>query len=1131
MVNVGKVSTGIFIHSTVNSRTHFNKAVMAVNPECVCFHTDSSSCPLRLTVIIVSLPGVSPPQLILLNQRTVEVYWLTPAVPNGEITRYRLFRATADNPYTVLHENEGTSTNYTDETLQPESQYSFLLEASTQAGGTNSTPTSLQTPAITPAGIPAPSSLTAINSTAVFVAWFPPSEPNGVIDQYQILLNAGSADVIEKGVGVTTSAMVGGLQPYTEYRVRIRACIQRIPNSCGVGPSRTVRTLSDIPTGQGPPQLQATGPTTVVITWEPPASPNGVIQQYRIQRRLKNSFAEVLIATRDGETLSFTNNAPELQPYTEYEYRITAVNSVGETSSPWVTVRTLEATPLDLATPLISEVSPYSIQLSWQPPVRPNGVIVTYQVEYRVSGGDPTSPSTESVTVDGSVTSTSVSGLRPYTEYEIRLVARNLVGEVSSDWVSATTAQAAPADISAFAVERVASGTSVILRWEPPGEPNGVINNYLIYEDGSVNPIYQGLSREFEYRRLLPYTEYRIQLEACTQGGCARAQVQTFLTAEIAPDNQPPPSVGTVNATAVTLHWTGPVNPYGRILSYQVLRRSGGARQRRDVSEVSGARQRRDVSEVSGVRQRRDVSEVSGARQRRDVSEAVVIHTITDTDREEYSYTDWDVLPYTTYEYKIRASNSIGHVDSPWQMVETPEAAPSGVAPPTVSQIPNQYDKLLIRWVEPSQPNGQILNYKLRRNESVPWSFVIEDPKEYIDSNLAPYTWYAYTIEACTGGGCTTSEATVMRTSQSAPLSVPPPTLTPVNSTAIQAAWNQPQVTNGEITEYQLKVNDVIVYRGIDRIYTAANLQPFEAYTFMVTACTPGGCTDSEGVVGRPSEAVPSGMSPPTLRVTSATSVEITWTPPSQPNGIITSYEVRRGEVLIDTNTEGRLQFVDYEVEPDTTYSYTVTVFNSQGSVTSLPATITTYPSSPEGLATPILEALSATSIRATWSPPLRPNGPILNYTLLQGELMNYAGTALSFTVVLLEPWTEYSFRVKACTAVGCTTSEPASVRTLGAPPEGMAAPTLTPQADSTGAHSGVSIQWSPPARPNGVITEYEVHRRNYSSQTPGKGWREYIVLGTGSALYWVMVVYYTGYWVYCTGSVLYCVLGVHCTG
>ena len=242
-------------------------------------------------------------------------------------------------------------------------------------------------------------------------------------------------------------------------------------------------------------------------------------------------------------------------------------------------------------------------------------------------------------------------------------------------------------------------------------------------------------------------------------------------------------------------------------------------------------------------------------------------------------------------------------------------------------------------------------------------------------------------VTVCTAGGCTTSPSTLMRTRETAPLLVTPPVISVINSTALKVMWQVPLATNGKITRFDLKMNGVILYSGLDLTHTQAGLTPYLEYTFVLVSCTIGGCTNSGEVKGRPDDDIPRGLMAPRLRVLSSRSIEINWSPPQEPNGIINSYDLRRDDNLIYTESVSssgalRTTFTDYDLQPGVEYSYKVTARNRKGSVDSLLSIATTFASSPSGLAAPALKALSSTSVQVSWMPPAQPNGVIKNYTL-----------------------------------------------------------------------------------------------------------------------------------------------------
>jgi len=533
-------------------------------------------------------------------------------------------------------------------------QYQYILEASTIAGGTNSSTTSVVSPIVSPGIIYAPANVTVLNATSIFVVWGNMSTSLQVVDQYQVLLNVGTRHEIDSGSTSTFNYTFTSLLPYTMYSVRIRACLQGVPNGCGVGPSIVVQTFPASPDGQLPPRLIARGPQIVDIYWSPPVRPNGIMTQYKISRRLTTQSTDpigLLVNVVAGTVLNYTNAAGDLNAFTSYDYRITAVSVLGETSSNWSTVVTLSSPPQVLNVPLISNISAFSFAVSWRSPLATNGPIIYYQLEYKTVLTVPGFVAQSSVIiVDSYILSTSISGLSPYSTYAVRVTAVNSAGNVSSTWTQpTTTGQAAPSGFGRFDVEKVTNGQSIILSWNAPINPNGQITSYLIYENGSTNAVYQGLNRQFEFLRLQPYTNYTVRLEACTAAGCARSLWQIITTAEIPPANQLSPTLVSVAANRVELGWGNLLNPNGRLFCYSVVRRMS-------------------------VR----------IRPSNDLSTIFVTYNVS---LDQYNYVDNSVIPYSSYDYLIRVNNSVGSTDSPWLTVATPQGAPQSVLPPGIFQV------------------------------------------------------------------------------------------------------------------------------------------------------------------------------------------------------------------------------------------------------------------------------------------------------------------------------------------------------------------------------------------------------------------------------------------------------------
>ena len=927
--------------------------------------------------------------------------------------------------------------------------YKYHLITGTNAGNTSSIPLTVTMPVLSLPYSAAPKSVTVLSSSEIYVEWYLIDFTGGTIDQYGVLLNAGQDNEINIGVGTDLNTTITGLKPYTKYEVRIKGCVKGFSNRCGLGDPVVVRTFESLPYGLNAPIVLAEGPNAISVSWDPPINSNGIIIHYMVYYRQLGASNELLINSVSNDVTKIQHAGNDLKPYTQYEYKVVASNSIGDVSSPWTINRTFESSPKNLLQPSVNSNGPFGFEITWQPPQDPNGAITLYKIFYRQIVSDPSIVSIiKSVTVQPHILSTYVSGLEPFSNYEVKLTVFNKVGNMSAAPAIIQTQQSSPSGMPQFTVEKIDTGTSVILRWNPPTIPNGIITKYAIYEGESIVSLYQGLNREYEFRRLLPFSDYFVTLEACTIAGCSIGNPQSIITAEISPSDQPNPSFGFTNATVVVVSWAKPVNPNGNIIMYEVLRQSKIGR-------------------------------------KRSFSDPIVIHKTMDTEKDTYLFTDTGLLPFTEYLYSIRASNSKGSVQSSWQSIFTTQAAPEGVHPPSVTHVSDDVHSLFIQWTIPDNPNGIIQSYNLQRNETVPLTFTANDPMEFTDINLVAYTWYSYIITVCTAGGCSASKPTLVRTHETSPVQVAPPSISVLSSTALNISWIVPSVSNGIIINYILFMDNSEVYRGAMLSYVKTNLIPYHEYSFYLRACTSGGCTDSGEIKGRPNDDVPMEMHLPILNVLSSRSIEVTWQAPIYPNGIIHSYDVRRDGKLVYTESLSgsgilKTSFVDYDLTPGTIYEYVVIARNNKGNVESSKVKAKTYSASPSGLAPPDLQPLTSTSVQATWQPPTYPNGAIVNYTLYQASKLIYSGGPTIFTYLIpgLEFWTEYSFRIGACTDRGCELSTASLVKTLESRPEEQSTPTVLALADVNGAHAGVQISWTSPLKPNGNILYYELYRR-----------------------------------------------------
>ncbi|ELW55473.1 Usherin [Tupaia chinensis] len=976
------------------------------------------------------------PRHIIINSTTVELYWSPPKKPNGLISQYQLSRNG-----TLLFLGGSEEQNFTDKNLEPDSRYIYKLEAKTGGGSSSSDDYIVQTPVSTPEEIHPPYNIT-------------------IPVEYNVLLTDRSLVPLTFSVGHHQFALLENLAPFTQYEIRIQACQN---GGCGVSSRMFVKTSEAAPMDLTPPDLKALGPACIEVKWKPPKKPNGIIINYFIHRRPAGTEEESLSFVWSEGVLEFVDAADTLRPFTLYEYRVRAHNSRSSVDSLWSSARTLEAPPQDLAAPWAQATSAHSVLLNWTEPESPNGIISQYRVIYQERSDDPTFNSSlvHAFTVTGTSHQAHLFGLEPFTTYHIGIVATNQAGEVSSPWTVIQTSESSPSGLSNFTVEQKENGRALLLQWSEPRRTNGVIKTYNIYSDGLLE--YTGLNRQFLFRRLNPFTLYTLTLEVCTRAGCAHSAPQPLWTDEASPDAQLAPTVHSVESNSVELSWSEPVNPNGKIIRYEVIRRcfEGNAWGNQTIQ----------------------------------ANETIVFREYN-TERNTFMFNDTGLQPWTQCEYKIQTWNSAGHTSSSWNVVRTLQAPPAGLSPPEISYVSMNPPKLLISWIPPEQTNGIIQSYRLQRNGMLyPFSFDAAT-FNYTDEELLPCSTYSYAILACTSGGCSTSTPSNVTTLEAAPTGVSPPVLQTVSATQINVSWSPPSMQNGEITKYLLRYDGKEYHAGRGLSLLVSNLLPYTHYHFSLVACTQGGCTASVPKSAWTMEAPPENMDPPKLQVTGSESIEISWKPPRNPNGQIRSYELKRDGTIVYTGLETR--YHDFTLTPGVEYGYTVTANNSQGGVLSALVKDRTSPSAPSGMEPPKLQAKSPQEITVNWDPPVRTNGDIVNYTLFIRELFERETTIIhinashnsfstqSFIVSQLKPFHSYEVRIQACTPLGCASSDWTSILTPEIAPLMQPPPHLEVRMAPGGFQPTVSLLWTGPLQPNGKVLYYELYRRQTTSQ-PGK--------------------------------------------
>ena len=622
-----------------------------------------------------------------------------------------------------------------------------------------------------------------------------------------------------------------------------------------------------------------------------------------------------------------------------------------------------------------------------------------------------------------------------FYSYEFRVVASTSVGSGYSPWTFVRMPEALPNEIPELKIRILNdSNWSLEAFWEEPHSSNGVITSYILLVDNIK--IYEGILRRAVLRKVLPFTNYTFQLKVCNSVGCALGLKQIFQSEDIAIKTLPTPRILFLNASVVQLSWKVPLDINSNVSSYQVIR-----------------------EELVMVRKKRSAGEL-------------IVCSINNISADMFQCTDTSVKPYKKYRYRIVGINDQAAIESSWIEVLTAESIPEYVLKPNLTVLVGS--SIYIQWSIPPIPNGIIHRYEVVRNGSIIVSTLL---MFYIDiNNLKSNMVFEYTIKACTSVGCTSSAPSYVTTLDFALDKMLPPVLIVLGSSVIMASWTTPLNTSGDIIVYRLFINKgfIPIFEGYAFMFTLENLKPFTKYLFNVAACSLTSCVISETADALTNEAPPESLVAPFFYVLGTHSIEVRWTTPTKPNGVILFYVLKRDNVILYNGTD--TIFIDYKVYPGSTYGYNVAAYNSAGGTESdiaygKPADTGFI----QNVSVPILKAIAPTAINVTWVPPNGPNNIITAYILLYDDAELNVGIVFQYVVKNLIPFTKYNFRIKACSNTNCVTSPIGTVKTLEATPENQRAPYFLSEEIQV---NSIVVRWDYPLKPNGEIKYCELFRR-----------------------------------------------------
>ncbi|XP_078035680.1 neogenin protein frazzled isoform X3 [Augochlora pura] len=495
-----------------------------------------------LQVTTLTEANVPGPPLNLEGQTTssvsITLSWKKPQVVNGRISKYLITFVEGDNEEII---RETTSTMHELVDLVPYTEYSIRVQAVNENGpGAFSRDIIVRTYSAEPTQPPHNVTVEPASPTSIIIRWEPPLEgQNGIITGYKIRYrrhDRGSQPVTITTEGNQRSRVLTGLEKHVVYQVRICAL-----NVNGTGPwtewiqIKTYETESDEKRVPNTPSNLRTKvkSDSIQVFWNSPKDQSIKVKGYKLG--WGKGFPDVEVQLLDGKERSFT--IEQLEPMTEYVISLRATNDAGDGQPAYANVRTSERSVSESSAPWIPPVglkaavlSDTTVVLYWTDTTLPKTQFVTDNRYYVVRYTNHHSSTPRYKYHNATDLNCMIHDLKPNTVYEFTV--KLVKGKRESPWsmvVMNQTQEAAPSsaprDLLIQTIED--RPTSVLLRWQPPKQPNGPITGYIIFystdntkwdRDWLIEAVI-GDKTEFIVKSLKPNTTYYFKIQARNSKG------------------------------------------------------------------------------------------------------------------------------------------------------------------------------------------------------------------------------------------------------------------------------------------------------------------------------------------------------------------------------------------------------------------------------------------------------------------------------------------------------------------------------------------------------------------------------------------------------------------------------------
>ncbi|XP_032779959.2 protein sidekick isoform X2 [Daphnia magna] len=787
---------------------------------------------------------------------------------------------------------------------------------------------------------------------------------------------------------------------------------------------------------------------------------------------------------------------PSLKAAAAYQFRVSAVNSVGEgqPSEPSNRVTLPQEAPSGPPVGLVGSArSASQIMIQWQPPEEEhrNGMITGYVVRYRLHGYGDNSPWSYRNITNENQRNYLIEDLITWKDYEIQMAAFNRidVGKFSKSITVKTregTPEAAPTQVRAEAV----NSTTIRVWWKPPDPQliNGINQGYKLQAWRGDNQVaektvtvppspFDPLAEQTALvGGVQKYTEYQITVLCFTSPGDGpRSGHVTVKTAEDVPDEVSSLRFDEISDRSVRVSWSPPEKDNGKLTGYTV---------RWSVKDMPHTLKVKNVTA--------------------DITSLVVN----------------SLQPTTHYTFEVAAwtSTGIGAIRTATIQSGIEPVLPGAPTRLAVSNI--EAFSVVLQFTPGFDGNSSVTKWTVQaqslRNSTWDTIWEVADPEATTITvrNLTPFMEYALRLVANNVvGPSPPSEPTKRFQTIQAPPSHAPfnVTVRAVSATQLRVRWTPLQqiewygVPRGYNVSYRRSnsdtpLNAVSIEDHNANSFVLEDLEEFTIYQVIVQAYNDVGTSQpSPPATERTREATPSsGPKTVSANETSSTTIVVRWNEVDllHRNGIIEGYKVYYGALNVPFRykkvpSNATFTTTLTELRKFTQYSIQVLAYTRIGDgILSMPPvvvqTMEDVPGVPSNVSFP---DVSFSSARVIWDVPAEPNGEILAYrvtyfidsTQATNTSKEFAPSDRTYRVTNLEAEQFYMFHIAAKTSLGWGQAARALVYTTNSrdAPQPPSAPHVSPSQIQS---QQITFSWAPGRDGFAPLRYYTVQYRGDSS-------------------------------------------------